>query len=545
MGDKGLVDSVAERLHTDRYTVYLALLLFLYTVFHLVMNLLMGLQVDEANWLMQTDHLQAGYFFHPPFIVYELLVVSRIFGESPLALRMGSLLFTLGSLLLIFRLSVEMFDDRKWALITTLVVALLPITNYWLTLAHQDPPFIFFNLLTALLVWRAVDRDRKFYWYTAGVSAGFMLLCKLQAVIFFPGLLLFLLISNKSRRWLRRKEPYLGFGIVVVMFLPTFIWYLSHRFEPITYQLSNRPGFLNYGPLEYISFVLAHIGKEMLVLSPFVYLLSILGIIYGCYLGYFGKKGRDERFQMLFWLSAPVVLFFTLTGGPPYWAVPGHFFSLIAVSGALPLFVSRTTRRSIKRWWRPAFVILILLPSLVFSVGTMLIAGGDLDQNEWRPLAERVDEVRKEMEADEVYLAGPYYFIPSEIAYYDKDDFAGYTLAFQVYEHEVVSAGTSEYSPWVPLDELVGKDFILVDVEMNPDGFDTPVSYWVEKLPPYFERVDQPVIFEYEKWGNDIRRYYIFKAYGFKGHRPEMNNSGEVREYVDRLSGSAASRLEG
>jgi hypothetical protein len=545
MGEEGLVDSVAERFHIDRYTVYLGLLLFLYTIFHLVMNYFMGLQVDEANWLMQTKNLQAGYFFHPPFVVYELYVISNIFGESTLALRMGSLLFTLGSLILIYNLSLEMFKDHKWAWIITAIITLLPITNYWLTLAHQDPPFFFFNLLTALFIWRAIDRDQKSYWYLAGISAGFMLLCKLQAVIIFPSLLLFLLISKKNRHWLRKKEPYLGFGIVVLMFLPTFLWYVSHQFEPITYQLSSRPGLFNNNPLDYISFVLTHIGKEMVVLSPFVYLLSIFGIFYGCYLGYFRKEENDNRFQLLFWLSAPAIILFTLTGGPPYWSISGHFLSLIALSGALPLLLSHTSRQSIKRWWRPAFVILFILPSLVFTMGTMLIAGGDHIQNDWKPLAEKVAEVREGIGGEDVYMAGPYYFIPSEIAYFEPDTFEGYTLAFQVYEHEVIGASNSEYSPWVPLDDLVGKDFIFVDAEMNPDDFDTPVSFWVEKLQPYFEHVDEPVIFEYKKWSNDIRRYYIFKAYGFKGYSPEMDIKGEIRDYLDSLSNATASSFEG
>ncbi|MFW6113943.1 MAG: hypothetical protein ACOC78_03360, partial [Actinomycetota bacterium] len=127
-------------------------------------------------------------------------------------------------------------------------------------------------------------------------------------------------------------------------------------------------------------------------------------------------------------------------------------------------------------------------------------------------------------------------FIPSEIAYYDKDGFDGYTLAFQVYEHEVIGAGDSEYSPWVPLDELVGEDLLFVDAEMNPDEFDTPISYWERKLRPYFERVGEPVVFEYEKWGSDIRRFYIFPCYGFKGCSAGMDSKGEVEEYVNRSS---------
>ncbi|MDY6794803.1 MAG: glycosyltransferase family 39 protein [Actinomycetota bacterium] len=51
---------------------------------------------------------------------------------------------------------------------------------------------------------------------------GLMLLCKLQAAIVYPSLLLFLLTSRKSRHWLWKKGPYLGFGIAILMFIPAF-----------------------------------------------------------------------------------------------------------------------------------------------------------------------------------------------------------------------------------------------------------------------------------------------------------------------------------
>ncbi|MDY6794802.1 MAG: hypothetical protein SWK76_05925 [Actinomycetota bacterium] len=169
----------------------------------------------------------------------------------------------------------------------------------------------------------------------------------------------------------------------------------------------------------------------MLIFSPFVYLLSMFGIIYGCYLVYFREDQGDQRYQLLFWMSAPAVILFTITEGPPYWAGSGHFISLIAVSGALSLLLSLTSRRFATALWRPGFVLLFILPSLVLTMGTTIIAGGDRMHNEWESLAEKIGGIRGEIAVEDVYLAGSYYFIPSEIAFYDNDEFEGYTLAFQ------------------------------------------------------------------------------------------------------------------
>jgi len=533
--NKGFLGGLAKRLHLERYSLYLLFLLCAFIIFNLIKNHYLGLHVDEALWWIHTKHLQAGYFSHPPFIVFELFIITRTLGDSPLALRVGSLAFTTGSLLLIYFVYVDMFKNRRWAFLVTLLVSILPITIFWLTLAHQDSPFIFFSLLTLFLVWKAISRSESKYWYLAGLSAGLMLLCKLQAAIIFPSLFLFLLTSRQNRSWLKKKEPYLAFAIVVVMFIPTLIWYISHNFEPITYQITNRPGFLDQGFVGYISSVTTHIGKEILVLSPFVYLASLFGIACACWLGYFNRGDYDQRFQLLLWLSAPVILFFTITGGPPNWAIIGHFISLIAVAGALPILLRRAQRFSMQRTWLPLLVTLCLSFAFIFGLATLTIAGGDLLQNEYQGLAEKVEEVREEMSDETTYLAGPYFFIPAEVAYYLKDhEFQGYSMAFLVYEHEVVGVGGSSYKPWTPMEEIVGKDMLFIDSEMNPDGYDTPVSFWEEKLAPYFERVDPPVIFSYKKWGNDVRRYYIFKCYGFKGPDEYMDNKGEISRYINR-----------
>ncbi len=537
-GDEGpgarLADRLAARLHLSRYSFYVALILAVFVIFHMVKSCFMGLQVDEANWLMQTKYLRAGYFFHPPFIVYELFLITKVFGEGLLAIRLGSIYFTTGSLLIIYLLSRDMFKDERRAFWVTLIIALLPITNFWLTLAIQDSPFLFFTLLTSLLLWRAVSQDKKNSCYPAGITAGFMLLCKLQALLYFLGILLFIVSSRDNRRWLRLKETYLATLIVIIMFLPTFIWYVGRHFEPITYQITNRPGFLGHGFLGYIALFIGHVVKEMLVLSPFVYLISIFGIFYGGYLGYSDPRGNDQRFQLLFCLSAPVIIFFTITGGPPYWAIPGHFISLVAAAGALSILLTRASLPRLARFWRPAFWGMFVVIPLLLTMGTMVITITDHSRNEYKPLAEKVEEVRESMGADEVYLAGAYYHIPSEIAYFAGDVFQDYSVLFQVYEHPVIRAGDNTYTPWVSSDDLVGKDIIFVDAEKSLDDYKTPSSYWEEKLAPYFERVEGPIVFSYTKLLNDERIFYIFKCYGFKGPDSNMNLDGDIRNYPNQ-----------
>ena len=53
--------------------------------------------------------------------------------------------------------------------------------------------------------------------------------------------------------------------------------------------------------------------------------------------------------------------------------------------------------------------------------------------------------------------------------------------------------------------------------------------------------MDPPEVFAYTKWGRDVRNFYIFRCYGFKGPDGEMDSRGEVRDYVDTMNASSRS----
>ncbi len=521
-------DWLAASSSDTRNLIYLAAIVLAFVVVTAIRDWWTGVHLDEANWLMQTEHLQAGYFFHPPFLVYELFAIKKLLGTSPFALRSGSLAFTTVSLILVHAISMKIFGDPVGAAMATLVVAALPITNYWLTLGQQDPPMMTFWLMTMYLVLEAISKERPGYWYLAGITAGFMRLCNLRSSVLPVGIFAYLLTSARDRHWLARKEPYQGFAITVAMFIPTLIWYARHRFEPILYQLRNRPGFMQYDLPGYLRFVLVHVIKEKIVLSPAGYALSALGITYGGYQSL--KRNGDERFRFLFWTSAPMVAFFTVTGGSAYWAVPGHMVSLIAAMGALPEILSRTRWKRLEGLSPKSIASLSALLALLFTAGTLAIVG-DGGKADSMKLAGEVDRVLGDMPVEETYVASSDYFLPSIVYYYQKQRPAGYTLAFQVFEHKALAAGkTSKYSPWTPLESIAGKNMVFVVEQKTPDGFELPESYWSEKLEPYFESLGEPNVVVGRERGKS-RVFYVFACSGFKGPDELIDDKSGLARY--------------
>jgi hypothetical protein len=531
-GKEKWVDRAAERFHTDRYGIYLAIVLAAFFLFHTVKSIFVPIHVDEAYWWLLTKRpIQAAYYLHPLFKVVELWTSTHIFGDNTFAVRIGSNIFSTLSILLVFLISLKIFKDRRWAFLTALLVALLPLTNYWMPLGHQESVLTFFWLLTTYLVWRAVSEERKGFWYLAGISAGFGLINNMRSSFIFLSLLLFLATSRQARGWLRRKEPWLAFLIPVLMFTPSFLWYASQHFQPIIDQMNNHPGFLHHSIIGYLAFAGWHVLNEAFVFALFVYILSFFGLFYGGYLGYFDKRGKDMRFQFLVCLGAPMIIFFMITGGTPYWGWCGHLMLIIGGMGAFPILLSRSSKEWLHKYWKAGYVAMCLVV-LVVTIPTIDLTQGDLIQNDWKALTIETEKAAATMPG-EVYVASPTMFLPGQIAYYDYHTraIAGYTQAFVVYEHPVWGSGNSHEAPWIPLEDLVGKNFIFIDVENNPDGYHTPVAYWEDKLAPYFDRVDQPEIYSYKKWFSDIRHYYIFKCYGFHGPDAAMDTK-DVRQFV-------------
>jgi len=517
--------------HTLREYRPLIALLGAYFVIHVVKNFFIPPYVDEAYWWLASRHLEVGYFIHPPWFALEMRFFTAVFGTGRWGVKAVSLFFSTAFLAMAYFLSREIFRERRQAFLTVLVLAVWPITNCWLILGHHDATFSFLVLLTTFLLWRALTLKSSLYWFLAGISGGLLLLTKEQAALFFGSVLLFLVFTREGRYWLKRKEPYLAFLIVVVMFVPTLIWYARHDFEPVIYQLTSRPGFLGNDLAGYAREVVSHVVWQLAMYSPFVYLFSLFGVVAG---GYLARREKDRRFTFLFWLSAPTILFFAVTGGRYYWSVPADVLAVMAAVPALFILVSRSSKSLVIKGWFSVFLVTLVFIPLAFSVFINVYKACTSGQhNGWEELATAVEELRREMPGDQrPFFMSPYFTISCQTAFYQRDRMAGYTLGFRVYESEIY-CDNDKYSPWVPLDRLVGKDVIFVDDLKNPDDFETPLSYWEEKLPRYFERVDPPVIVEFEKWGMLVHRFYVFRCHGFKGEDGDMNAKGEVRQYVE------------
>ena len=82
------------------------LFLALITVFRLFFVGKFGLGVDESHYLMYSRHLAWGYFDHPPMVAF-LAALTTMAGDSVLLVRLGPIICTTASLILLRYLALE------------------------------------------------------------------------------------------------------------------------------------------------------------------------------------------------------------------------------------------------------------------------------------------------------------------------------------------------------------------------------------------------------------------------------------------------------
>ena len=128
----------------------------------------------------QWAHL--SFHDHPLGFFWSQHISISVFGENTWALRLPTVLFGLGSLLLIFFISKQFFD-KKTAYLATLLLAVQPYHVWISRIGLQDSQVIFFMLLSLWLWLLAWQKNKLWLWLVWGAVLGLAIMTKYTALI--------------------------------------------------------------------------------------------------------------------------------------------------------------------------------------------------------------------------------------------------------------------------------------------------------------------------------------------------------------------------
>ena len=297
-----------------------------FLVGRLLFATLIGFGVDESYTLAIARFLDWSYFDHPPLHQWIAHFAARALGEG-LGARLPFIALFTATGWLLYRLSGLMFGWRA-ALIALFSFNAAPFffasAGTWIV---PDGPLLFGLTLAAWALVRLLfapggERAAWPLWLLAGFAFGIAGLSKYSAALSGLGLVAFVALAPRQRRWFARPEPYVAAALALAMTTPVFLWNARHGWGSFAFQGSRGAAGSGLKPLQFVEIVAGQIAY----LSPWLFVPLVVGLAAAF------RRADDERRLFLLCLALPAILVFTVTtlwGAPglPHWTMPGWLFA--------------------------------------------------------------------------------------------------------------------------------------------------------------------------------------------------------------------------
>jgi hypothetical protein len=295
------------------------LVLFILTLFfRAFFSLNIGLIDDEAyHWSWAKD-LQLSYFDHPGMIAWLEYITTAIFGDTLLGVRLPGYLCFIGTVVLLYKLTRDLFDDTA-AIFVGLILLWSPLWGFGGYVASPEPPFMLCFVGAAFVFWQGVREDSKQWtmkktWLWLGVLMGLGLNSKFIIALLAPGFLLYMLMTPSRRKDLLSPWPWIGFLIATVLCSPIFIWNIMHDWPGFKYQFHDRHTGSSFSIERWLVFF----GAQLLFYTPFLYVMLAFSFITAY------MRRTEARWRYLFALTAPSIAIFypqpLFADYKPHWA---------------------------------------------------------------------------------------------------------------------------------------------------------------------------------------------------------------------------------
>ncbi len=152
--------------------------------------------VEGGNWLTLSWNSQP-YFKKPPLLFWAIALSYRVFGISEWSTRLPSVLFGIGSVLLVVLLGRYLYGRLVGLTAGALLLTLYPFLTHGSRQSATDAPLLFCSLLALFCAWRG--RQHETWLVGVGIAVGAGLLAKGVAAL-LPVLLIVLFC-----RWMRES----------------------------------------------------------------------------------------------------------------------------------------------------------------------------------------------------------------------------------------------------------------------------------------------------------------------------------------------------
>lgn len=224
-----------------------------------------GLAPDETYYWLWSQTPALGYSDHPPMVAWWIWLSTRVLGDTAIGIRMPPILSALVTSLAVFGTARQLFSAYSIALRAALWFNAMILIGVGAIFSTPDAPSTMFWALAVWALSALWRTERPWLWLLVGLFAGLGCVSKYTNFFLGPGILAWLLIDPRARRWLRSPWLWAGGLIALAVFAPVFLWNAEHGWISFSKQ---------FGRLAVHPITLRYLGELLLsqvgLLNPII-----------------------------------------------------------------------------------------------------------------------------------------------------------------------------------------------------------------------------------------------------------------------------------
>ena len=318
----------------------------------------------QVNWGGKgPDYAEMEFPVYP----YLIALSYKLFGFHDIAGRIISLIFSLATLLVFFRLSKYLFEERT-AIVISLFFAISPLLNIISDTIQPESVMFFFYVSSVYTFIRWLNNPNIKYFILVSFCTAFALLSKITAA--HIGILFFVLILIQKKWRFFFKPSIILFGIISV--IPSILWYnYSHHFYTQygnSLGLSNEYAWIGTDFFTDPYFITGIIKNDLhfiwMITGPVIILLAL----------FFSKIFKDENVKFAFYWLLAVYVFYIIAcrTTADSWAYYYHLFSApaaaILLGSSIVALFDKFIKNKAENAKMPLFLSRTLIPLLVICL---------------------------------------------------------------------------------------------------------------------------------------------------------------------------------
>jgi 4-amino-4-deoxy-L-arabinose transferase-like glycosyltransferase len=323
------------------------------TALRLILSASVPLAPDEAYYFLWSQHLQAGYYDHPPMVAFWIRLGTALAGNTALGIRLlGPLAAAAGSILL-WDAGERMMPHRQAGLIAAALLNATLMVGAGSIIMTPDTPLVFFWIAGLAACARLVASENPRWWLAIGACIGLALLSKYTAALFIAAAFIWLVTTPAGRATLATPWPWAGLAIAFAIFLPNIVWNGAHGW--VSYAKQGGRVF-SFDAARSLQFLAEFLIGQFALATPIIFILATLGL-WRC-----GDTPAPMP-HLLIWLTiVPGVVFLEHVISDRVqsnWAAVIYPSACLAAA-ALPMAILRL-------WLRPALALGFFLTALAYA----------------------------------------------------------------------------------------------------------------------------------------------------------------------------------